>query len=64
MPITANDFGADCIALSGDGESLYWSALGGRYLYSVPIARPREKGISSEMMAQASFRRASRRLGN
>ena len=33
MPITANGFGADCIAFSEDGESLYWSALGGRYLY-------------------------------
>ena len=54
MSITTNSFGADGIALSADGEKLYWSAVGGRYLYSVPTARLRDTGITSEIMAQAS----------
>lgn len=54
MPITTSSFGADGIALSADGESLYWSVVGGRYLYSVPTIRLRDRGVTSEIMAQAS----------
>lgn len=54
MPITFGKFGADGIALSADGETLYWSAVGGRYLYSVPTARLRDRSMTSEIMAEAS----------
>ena len=54
MPITTISFGADGIALSADGETLYWSVVGGRYLYSVPTVRLRDRGVTSEIMAQAS----------
>lgn len=52
--ITTRTFGADGIALSADGETLYWSVIGGRYLYSVPTARLRDRSVTSEIMAQAS----------
>ena len=52
--ITFNTFGADGIALSADGETLYWSVVGGRYLYSVPTIRLRDRSVASEIMAQAS----------
>ena len=54
QPFTTVKFGADGIALSADGETLFWSAVGGRYLYSVPTARLRDRSITSEVMAQAS----------
>ncbi|KAL8832308.1 MAG: hypothetical protein Q9191_000362 [Dirinaria sp. TL-2023a] len=52
--ITTRSFGADGIALSADGGTLYWSVVGGRYLYSVPTARLRDRSVTSEIMAQAS----------
>ena len=36
IPITTGSIGADGIALSADGEILYWSIISGRFLYSVP----------------------------
>lgn len=54
VPITTSSFGADGIALSADGETLYWSVVGGRYLYSIPTVRLRDRGVTSEIMAQAS----------
>lgn len=54
MPITTSTTGADGIALSATGDILYWSVIGGRYLYSVPTARLRDNGVTSEIMAQAS----------
>ena len=53
-PITTGKTGADGIALSADGETLYWSAVSSRYLYSVPTIRLRDRSVTSEIMAQAS----------
>ena len=54
QPITTNSFGSDGIALSADGATLYWSVVGGRYLYSMPTARLRDRSLTSEIMAQQS----------
>lgn len=54
LPVTYLSFGADGIALSSDGETLFWSAVGSRYLYSVPTVRLRDTSALSEIMAQAS----------
>ncbi|KAK5731609.1 hypothetical protein LTR17_011201 [Elasticomyces elasticus] len=54
-PFGFNSFGADGIALSADGETLYWKAVGGRYLYSIPTARLRDNGPTSELLAQSSI---------
>ena len=53
-PISQNTFGADGIALSADGETLYFSAVGSRYLYSVPTARLRDNSQFSELLATQS----------
>ena len=50
-PISRPSFGADGIALSADGETLYWSSVGGRELYSVPTARLLDRSQTSELMA-------------
>jgi len=47
-------FGADGIALSADGETLFWGPTGSRYSYSAPTAVLRERGPSSEVLAIAS----------
>lgn len=54
MPISQGTFGANGIALSADGETLYFSAVGSRYLYSVPTARLRDKSQFSELLATQS----------
>ena len=54
LPVTYLSFGADGIALSSDGETLFWSAVGSRYLYSIPTIRLRDTSALSEIMAQAS----------
>ncbi|KAK3634557.1 hypothetical protein LTR22_019587 [Elasticomyces elasticus] len=54
-PFGFNSFGADGIALSADGETLYWKTVGGRYLYSIPTARLRDNGPTSEILAQSSI---------
>ncbi|KAF6229324.1 hypothetical protein HO133_007440 [Letharia lupina] len=51
MPISQSTFGADGIALSADGATLYFSAVGSRYLYSVPTARLLDDSLTSELMA-------------
>ncbi|KAL6719136.1 hypothetical protein ACLMJK_003373 [Lecanora helva] len=53
-PISQSTFGADGIALSADGETLYFSAVGTRYLYSVPTARLLSNDVTSELLAQQS----------
>lgn len=53
VPISHGSFGADGIALSADGATLYWSVVGGRYLYSIPTARLRDRSLTSEIMAEA-----------
>lgn len=53
-PISHGSFGADGIALSADGATLYWSVVGGRYLYSIPTVRLRDRSLTSEIMAEAA----------
>ena len=38
--------------ISADGETLYFSAAGSRYLHSVPTARLLDDSVISELMAQ------------
>ncbi|KAK3174457.1 hypothetical protein OEA41_001703 [Lepraria neglecta] len=47
--------GTDGITLSSDGETLYWTAVGSRYLYSIPTARLRDNRPTSELMAQGAI---------
>ena len=54
MPISQGSFGADGIALSADGATLYFAAVGSRYLYSVPTARLLDNSLTSELLAQQS----------
>ncbi|KAL8762052.1 MAG: hypothetical protein Q9184_001899 [Pyrenodesmia sp. 2 TL-2023] len=55
QPITSgSNFGADGIALSADGGTLFWSAVGSRTLYSIPTERLRDRSVTSEILAQAS----------
>ncbi|CAD0083128.1 unnamed protein product [Aureobasidium vineae] len=54
QPLGYQGFGADGIALSADGEDLFFGGVGKRYLYSVPTARLRDDGPFSEALAQAS----------
>jgi sugar lactone lactonase YvrE len=54
MPVSRLAFGADGITLSNDGETLYFSVVSGRHLYSVPTARLRDRSLSSELFATGS----------
>jgi sugar lactone lactonase YvrE len=54
MPLTNVPLGSDGIALSADGEDLYFGPVGGRGLYSVSTARLRDRSQSSELLAQAA----------
>lgn len=55
QPITfGSNFGADGIALSADGETLFWTAVGSRTLYSIPTERLRDRSLTSEILAEAS----------
>lgn len=49
------NFGADGIALSADGATLYFATVGGRSLYSIPTARLRDRGPNSELLATAAL---------
>lgn len=53
-PLTTVPLGADGIALSADGEELFWGPVGGRNLYSIPTARLLDRGLNSELLAQAA----------
>jgi len=48
-------FGSDGIALSADGETLYWKAVANRQLYSIPTTRLRDTSPSSEFLAQGAI---------
>ncbi len=61
MPISYLTFGSDGIALSADGETLFWSAVASRYLYSIPTARLRDRGPTSEVLAQASVQQLTQK---
>jgi sugar lactone lactonase YvrE len=54
QPLTTVPLGSDGIALSADGEDLYFGPVGGRGLYSVPTTRLRDRSQSSELLAQAA----------
>lgn len=47
-------FGADGIALGADGLDLFFGGVGNRYMYSIPTARLRDNGATSELLAQAA----------
>lgn len=49
-------FGADGIALSADGETLYFDVLSDQYLRSVPTAILRMNDVKSELRCQANVR--------
>lgn len=49
-------FGADGIALSPDGATLYWSVIAGRFLYSVPTALLRARGSGADAAASAAVK--------
>ena len=43
-------FAADSLALSNDGETLYWKPLTGKTLYSLPTEALRDAGLSDEAL--------------
>jgi sugar lactone lactonase YvrE len=53
--------GSDGIALSADGEDLYFGPVGGRGLFSISTARLRDRSQSSELLAQASVQNRGQR---
>ncbi|KAL1986528.1 hypothetical protein VTN96DRAFT_6287 [Rasamsonia emersonii] len=54
--------GSDGITLSADGETLYWTVVSGRYLYSVPTARLREHtSPTAQLLAAASVTRLTQK---
>ncbi|KAI0201202.1 major royal jelly protein-domain-containing protein [Astrocystis sublimbata] len=53
-PLTTNPTGSNGIALSADGETLYFGPYSSRYMYSVPTARLRDRSSTSELLAQQS----------
>jgi len=50
-PFGYNSFGADGISLSADGQSLFWKAVGSRYLFSIPTVSQRSlwRGVRSAL---------------
>lgn len=56
MPFSYLPFGSDGIALSADGNDLYFKSIAGRYLYSIPTERLRDNSATSEILAQSSVR--------
>ncbi|UPX14159.1 uncharacterized protein EKO05_0004649 [Ascochyta rabiei] len=61
MPLTTVPLGSDGIALSADGEDLYFGPVGGRGLYSVPTKRLRDRSQSSELLAQGAVQNHGQR---
>ncbi|KAI1469313.1 MRJP-domain-containing protein [Daldinia caldariorum] len=53
-PYSTFSMGSDGIALSADGEMLYWCPIASRYMFAAPTARLRDRGESSELLAQQS----------
>lgn len=50
-PIRTLPTSSDGLALSPDGETLYFCTLPSRYLYSIPTARLRDNSITSDILA-------------
>ena len=46
--------GADGIALTDNGDTLFWSPTGSHFLYSIPTQRLRDCSPQSELLAQAA----------
>jgi sugar lactone lactonase YvrE len=61
MPLTTVPLGSDGIALSADGEDLYFGPVGGRGLYSVPTKHLRDRSQSSELLAQGAVQNHGQR---
>ncbi|KAL1594163.1 hypothetical protein SLS59_008998 [Nothophoma quercina] len=61
LPLTTVPLGSDGIALSADGEDLYFGPVGGRGLYSVPTKRLRDRSQSSELLAQGAVQNHGQR---
>ncbi|KAF2204823.1 major royal jelly protein [Delitschia confertaspora ATCC 74209] len=55
-PVIYMPLGSDGIAISADGEDLYWGSVAGRRLYSIPTERLRDKSQNSELLAQGSVK--------
>lgn len=55
-PYTSLSMGSDGIAISADGDELYYGPIGSRYLYSVPTALLRDRSQTSELMAMQGVR--------
>nr|XP_036580315.1 major royal jelly protein [Colletotrichum truncatum]KAF6788227.1 major royal jelly protein [Colletotrichum truncatum] len=53
-PATFLTFGVDGIAISADGNKLYFGGVGNRYLYSIPTERLRDNSATSEVRAQGA----------
>jgi sugar lactone lactonase YvrE len=43
------------IALSADGERIYWKSVANRYLFSIPTERLRDRSATSEVLAQSAI---------
>lgn len=54
QPLGYINFGADGIALSPDGTTLYWSTTGGRQFYSIPTSHLLDRTPTSEIRANAA----------
>ena len=52
---------SDGIAISPDGETLYYSVFPGRHLYSIPTERLRDRSPTSEILAIASVRQLTQK---
>lgn len=61
MPFSYLTFGVDGIALSADGETLYFGGVGNRDMWAIPTARLRANGAMSEVLAQSSVTRATQK---
>ena len=60
QPFQYDSTGADGIALSADGSTVYWSVTASRYLYSIPSERLRDESKASEVK-NPSIRTITRR---
>lgn len=55
QPFAHSSTGADGIAFANNGDTVFWSVTGSRYLYSIPAERLRDRSFTSEVMAQAAI---------
>jgi len=55
QPVRFTSTGSDGIALSADGERLFWTPNSGRTLYSIPTSVLRSSAINSDLIAASSI---------